>query len=86
MKAPVPGAITSTAGGIVFSGDLNGSVLAFDGKSGKVLFVDSVGDPIGGGLISYSVKEKQYIAVAVGFDSKNWASKSISGKVVIYAL
>ena len=31
-------AITPTAGGVVFTGDLDGNLLAFDEASGKILF------------------------------------------------
>jgi alcohol dehydrogenase (cytochrome c) len=35
---PMVAAITPTAGGVVFTGDLDGNLLAFDEASGKILF------------------------------------------------
>jgi len=60
--------ITSTAGGVVFSADLNGTIYAFDDTTGTVLKTISTGEPIGGGLVSYAVNGTQYIAAAAGLN------------------
>jgi len=83
---PLVAAVTPTAGGLVFTGDLDGNLLAFDAASGKLLLTKKAGGPIGGGIASYMSKGKQYIAVAAGM--KNAIMKTDSGPatVVIYAL
>jgi len=40
----------------VFTGDLDGNVLAFDASDGRILWRASTGQPIGGGVVSYAVK------------------------------
>ncbi|MDD4975523.1 MAG: PQQ-binding-like beta-propeller repeat protein [Bacteriovorax sp.] len=84
---PLPGAITATAGGLVFSGDLHGKLFALDAKNGKLLFENNLDTPIGGGIISYKVEGKQYIAVAAGLNSPhNWGALGKTGKVFIFGL
>lgn len=62
---------------MVLTGDLDGNLLVFDADSGKVLLKKNLGDPIGGGVITYALDGKQYVAVAVGM--KNALMKTESG-------
>ena len=59
-------AITPTAGDLLFTGDLSGNFLALDARNGKTLYSFDTGGPIAGGVITYEVKGKQYVAVASG--------------------
>jgi alcohol dehydrogenase (cytochrome c) len=88
VKTPKPmvAAITPTAGGLVFTGDLDGQVLAYDAESGKVLWKDGTGKAIGGGVISYSAGGKQYVAAAAGLNSAIWPVKGGPASVYVYAL
>jgi alcohol dehydrogenase (cytochrome c) len=88
VKTPKPmvAAITPTAGGLVFTGDLDGDVLAYEAESGKVLWKDGTGKAIGGGVISYSAGGKQYIAAAAGMNSGIWPVKGGPASVYVYAL
>ncbi len=63
---PVIGALTTTAGNLVFVGELNGDLVAFHTESGEELYRFPTGGPIGGGVVSYSVNGKQYVAVTLG--------------------
>lgn len=86
-RAPLVSGITATAGGVVFTGDIAGEFMAFDAKSGKVLWRYNTGQPIGGGVISYAVDGRQYVAVASGMQSKiGWKVDSTPAKVVVFAL
>ena len=69
---PVVAAVTTTAGGVVFGGELTGHFVALDAKSGKVLHRFQTGGPIGGGLVSYEISGKQHIAVTSGRPSAFW--------------
>ena len=69
---PVVGAVTTTAGGVVFSGELTGHFLALDASTGKVLLRFQTGGPIGGGIISYEISGKQHVAVMSGRPSAFW--------------
>jgi PQQ-dependent dehydrogenase (methanol/ethanol family) len=58
--------VTPTAGSLVLTGDTKGNFIAFDARDGKVLLKKNLGDPIGGGIITYEVGSVQYVAVAGG--------------------
>ena len=58
--------VTPTAGGLVLTGDTKGNFIAFDAKDGKVLLKKNLGDPIGGGIVTYEIGGVQYVAVAGG--------------------
>lgn len=83
---PMVAAITATAGGLVFTGDLDGHVLAYDAPTGKELWRHATGKAIGGGVISYDVGGKQYIAAATGLNAATWLVKAGPAHVVVYAL
>ena len=55
-----------TAGGLVFTGDRQGYLIAFDDRTGKVLWKFQAGGPIMAPPISYALEGKQYIEVAAG--------------------
>ena len=83
---PMVAAITATAGGLVFTGDLDGHLLAYDAPTGKELWRHATGKAIGGGVISYDVGGKQYVAAATGLNASTWQTKSGPARVVVYAL
>jgi alcohol dehydrogenase (cytochrome c) len=58
--------ILATAGGLVFTGDAQGYAIAFDARTGKVLWKFQAGGPIVAPPITYSVDGAQYVAVAAG--------------------
>jgi len=63
---PFNGGTLTTAGNLVFWGDLHGDFKAIDAKSGKVLWSKNLGTGIGAGPVTYSVNGKQYVAIVVG--------------------
>jgi len=83
---PMVAAITATAGGLVFTGDLDGRLLAYDAASGKELWRDATGKAIGGGVISYQAGGVQRIAAATGMNAGTWNIRSGAARVVVYAL
>ena len=88
VKTPKPmvAGITATAGGLVFTGDLDGNVLALDAATGKELWRDATGKAIGGGVISFGVGGRQYVAAAAGLNSAIWPVHGGSARVVVYGL
>lgn len=83
---PLVAGVTPTAGGLVFDGDLSGNVLAFNSATGALLQTVSTGLPIGGGVISYEVAGKQYLAISAGLNSMNFGTPSTSSEIVILGL
>jgi alcohol dehydrogenase (cytochrome c) len=59
------GALT-TAGGLVFVGDLAGYIRAFDVATGEELWKTRLGAPLHGYPITYQVGDRQYLAVPTG--------------------
>lgn len=66
---PPLSSVLTTAGGLVFSGDMRGNVYAFDADNGKELWKFNAGSGVRGGPISYAVNGKQYITVPTGLGS-----------------
>jgi alcohol dehydrogenase (cytochrome c) len=87
-KSPTPlvAAVTPTAGGVVFTGDLNGDVLALDAAAGTVLWRDATGAALGGGVISYQTGGHQRVAVAAGMSPTNWPLPKTTARVIVYSL
>ncbi len=87
-QAPTPmlAAVTPTEGGLVLTGDLNGTLYAFDAVNGGQLATYSVGGPIGGGIITYAVEDRQLIAVASGMNSPIWPWKGGPARITVLGL
>jgi alcohol dehydrogenase (cytochrome c) len=86
-EAPVVAGVTPTAGGVTFTGDMNGNFLAFESTTGKVLFKTATGGALAGGVITYARGGTQYVAVTSGNVSSR-LSFGEGGKptLLIYAL
>jgi alcohol dehydrogenase (cytochrome c) len=85
-EKPVIAGVTPTAGGITFAGDLGGSLLVFDSKSGKLLRKVAAGGAMAGGLVTYEARGRQYVALAAGNVSRNAFGDLGVPSVVIMAL
>ena len=69
-RAPSNGAMLTTAGGLVFHGDMSRRFKAFDVDTGKQLWEAILGGNISVSTITYAVNGKQYICVMTGFNLK----------------
>jgi alcohol dehydrogenase (cytochrome c) len=65
VSPPISG-LLATAGGVLFSGDLDPSLKAFDDATGELLWQAALGAAPSSGIVTYSVKDTQYVAVVVG--------------------
>ena len=66
QRAPLSTSTLATAGGVVFVGDLDPTLKAFDDASGKLLWQAALDDLPSSSVITYSVGATQYVAVIVG--------------------
>ena len=71
---PMIAGVTTTAGGLVLTGELTGDLLAFDAADGRVLARVPVGGQLGAGIVTYQVNASQYIAAVSGTPSAYWAN------------
>lgn len=85
-KTPEPliGGVLATAGGLVFTGEGNGYLSAFDAKDGKPLWQFQCGAGVNAPPIAFEVDGKQYIAVAAG-GSQIWGYRQ-GGAVIVFGL
>jgi alcohol dehydrogenase (cytochrome c) len=67
---PMVAGIAVTASGLVLTADLASELLAFDAQSGMLLQRIKLGQPTGGGVITYRAGGKQRIAVATGLEDR----------------
>jgi len=67
QRLPFMSSALSTAGGLVFIGDLGRSFKAVDASNGRVLWETKLGTSVQGFPISFAVDGKQYIAVPTAF-------------------
>ena len=66
QRAPIMTAAMSTAGDVVFAGDLDRRFRAFDVRTGTVLWETRLATSVQGFPISFSIGGKQYIGVTTG--------------------
>jgi alcohol dehydrogenase (cytochrome c) len=78
------GGVTPTAGGVVLTGGYDGDFLVFDAGSGAILYRFHTGAIIGGGVSTYRVGDRQYVAVATG--SRGWVGETGSPTLVVFTL
>ena len=69
-RAPGNGAMLTTAGGLVFHGDMSRRFRAFDVNTGQKLWEVILGGNISVSTITYAVNGKQYVCVMTGFNLK----------------
>ncbi len=75
--SPISTGLLATGGGLVFSGDIDPSLKAFDDTSGELLWQAKLDDAPSSSLITYRVEDKQYVAVVVGM--RNFHIDGLSG-------
>jgi alcohol dehydrogenase (cytochrome c) len=83
---PMIAGVTPTAGGVLFTGDLDGDFLVFDAKTGKVLYRFNTGGGIAGGVTTYQVDGRQYVAVASGNASRSVWHTTGAATIVVFSL
>lgn len=86
-EAPVIAAIVSTAGGVTFTGDAGGKLYAIRTSDGYLLRTIETGGAMAGGIITYRVRGRQYLAATSGNISRSsWSSVGGSPSLIIYRL
>jgi alcohol dehydrogenase (cytochrome c) len=82
---PLVAGVTATSGGVLFTGDLDSNFLVIDERDGKTLYRFNTGGSVGGGVISYQLGGKQYVATTSGVVSGFFGGSGTSA-VIVFAL
>jgi alcohol dehydrogenase (cytochrome c) len=81
--APVVSGLTLTAGGVALGGDSAGNFLVLDSKNGAVLKKVPTGGALAGGIITYEIGGRQYIAVTSGISRSIYGASSRPSLIVM---
>ncbi|WP_274602113.1 PQQ-dependent methanol/ethanol family dehydrogenase [Vibrio sp. S9_S30] len=65
--APLWGGVLTTAGGLVFTGNPEGYLMAFDDKTGELLYKFNTGSGIVGSPVTWEMDGEQYISILSGW-------------------
>jgi alcohol dehydrogenase (cytochrome c) len=60
--------------------------LVIDGRDGRVLYCSNAEGAISGGVVTYQVGGKQYVAVTSGAATRFWRVPPASATVVVFSL
>lgn len=83
---PVQGAVTPTAGDVVFVGDMGGNFFALGSEDGKKLGQWNLGAAVSGGVITYDTGAGQKVAASIGLTSPIWPTPKSTAKIVVLAM
>jgi len=64
--APVVSGVTPTAGGVVLVGDLAGNLMVLNSDTGELVRKMPTGGAIAGGIVTYQIGGRQYVALTSG--------------------
>lgn len=84
--APMLANVTATSGNLVFAGDLKGNFYAFAADSGQELLRRPLPASAGGGLFSYALDGKQYVAALSGSVSAFFGGGHETVKLTVFDL
>ncbi|MBV8397505.1 MAG: PQQ-dependent dehydrogenase, methanol/ethanol family [Acetobacteraceae bacterium] len=84
IKLPLPynGGTMTTAGNLVFFGDITGMFHALNAKTGQSLWQVNLGSGIGAGAMSFEVDGKQYVGIVAGRTVSQPAAMGDAGKQI----
>jgi alcohol dehydrogenase (cytochrome c) len=73
-RSPINTAALTTAGGLVFAGDWDRHMYAYDAATGDILWQSRLPTSTQGFPISYMVDGRQYVAMPVGSGGSSWST------------
>jgi len=82
---PLVAGVVATSGGVLFTGDMDNDFLAIDAANGKTLYRFNTGGSIGGGVVSYALDGRQYVATTSGVVSGFFGGSGLP-TVIVFAL
>jgi alcohol dehydrogenase (cytochrome c) len=85
-QRPMLAAVTTTSAELIFTGELTGDFLVLDARDGKALYRFKADAPLNGGIITFAINGRQYVAVNSGNASGFWRAQRGSAAVLLFAL
>lgn len=85
-RRPMLAAVTATSADLLFTGELAGDFLVLDARDGTVLYRYDTGGRMNGGIVTYQIGGKQYVAVTSGNASRLWRAPVGSATVIIFSV
>jgi len=83
---PMLAGLTPTSGGVLLTGNLNGDFIVMNARTGKDLYHFNTGGAIAGGVSTYLVDGKQYVAVASGNSSRTVWGTAGAASIFVFGL
>jgi len=83
---PILAGVTPTAGGLIFTADLGGTLYALDATDGKTLWQNDNGQSVGGGVITYGAGGRQLLGIASGMKSTVWPGAAQQSRILVFGL
>jgi alcohol dehydrogenase (cytochrome c) len=84
--APMVAAVTATGSDLLLTGETSGNFLVLNAASGQVLYRFYTGGAVAGGVITYAIDGRQYIAVMSGGMTWFWQRPGGSATVFVFGL
>ena len=86
-RRPMLAAVTATSTDLLFTGELGGDFLVLDARDGTVLYRHNTGGAMNGGIVTYQIGGKQYVAVTSGSaNGRLWRTPAGSATVIIFSI
>jgi alcohol dehydrogenase (cytochrome c) len=85
-RRPMLAAVTATSADLLFTGELDGDFVVLDARDGTVLYRYDTGSRMNGGIVTYQIGGKQYVAVTSGSATSHWRRPRGSAAVIIFSI
>jgi alcohol dehydrogenase (cytochrome c) len=85
-KKPMLAAVATTSADVIFTGEMTGDFLTLDARTGKALYRFYTGGVMNGGVVTYAINGKQYVAATTGSATGFWGAPPGSSTIVIFSL
>ena len=83
---PMLAAVTVTSADLLFTGELGGDFLVLDAQDGSVLYRYATGGAMNGGIVTYQIDGKQFVAVTSGTATRFWRTPMAPATVIVFSL
>ncbi len=84
---PALAAVSPTAGGVTFTGDMGGTFFAFDSRTGKPVYEKKTAGALAGGVVAYDEGGKEYVVATSGNVSRSvWPAATGAMRIYVFSL